>query len=467
MVLIDRQQDVRVNIIIIGAGTVGFALAEYLNKYRHHISVIETDTALCDQINSKLDVFTVNAKGSSPASLKAAGIQDADMIIAATPDVETNLLVCNFAKQYGVESRIARVKSGEFTSGETGIDLGELGVTHVVEPEKEVVKSIIQYIELPGVIETANFQSDNVYLRGYKVTESMPLANKTLAEINKLASPAPMLIVVIFRDGKSITPTGAERLLPDDQIVAIMPRESFNTFRQLLGKNSEKVKKVIISGDTLTALDLADACKPFAERTILVDPDEQHGVLAASKLEGIEVLHGDCTNTEMLQEIHIENTDFFIAAGEDTEDNVMSCLLSKAEGAAEVIAVNNTDRHERLFQSLGLDHIINPRKITAQRIISSILRMPISAHLGLEKADIQVTRFIAEKKSKIIGKPLQEFKEIFKRSIVIGAVMRGDHVIIPRGDTIILADDEVLVLCQSSSHKFAGRLFKAGVSLSV
>ena len=140
----------------------------------------------------KLDIFVVMGKGSCPATLESAGITSADMLIAVTPSDETNLLACNFAMQNGVKKRIARVKSDMYT-GASCIDLKKLGVTNVIEPEREVVRKILQYVELPGVVETANFQSDNIYLRGYRVTEDMPIAYKTLVEIKSYVTKKAFL----------------------------------------------------------------------------------------------------------------------------------------------------------------------------------------------------------------------------------------------------------------------------------
>ena len=182
------------NIIIVGAGTVGFSLAEYFYKLNYHIAIVEQDKLLCEQIKRKLDIFVVMGKGSCPATLESAGINSADMLIAVTPNDETNLLACNFAMQNGVKKRIARIKSDMYTTASC-IDLKKLGVTNVIEPEWEVVRKILQYVELPGVVETANFQSDNIYLRGYRVTEGMPIVYKTLVEIKQMSKSAPILIV--------------------------------------------------------------------------------------------------------------------------------------------------------------------------------------------------------------------------------------------------------------------------------
>jgi trk system potassium uptake protein TrkA len=451
------------NIIIVGGGSVGFNLAERLSKSKHQITITERDLNLCETINSKLDVITITGSGSDPMVLKIAGIQNADMIIAVTNFDDTNLLCCNLAKQYGVPKRIARLHSPHYTQKGTLIDLSEVGVTHVIEPEKEVVNSIMQYIELPAATESANFKSDNVYLRGYKITGDMPIASKTLPEITELAGSAKLLIVLIIRNQKSIMPTGPERILPNDEIFAIMPSESLETFKKLLNQNDGKPGKIIIFGASLTALNLAEALEQVVERVILVDPDEKHGMEAASLLDKTEVLSGDCTNVEMLQEIHVEDASFFIAADKDSEDNIMASLLAKAEGTKKVIAVTENERHTNLFKKLGIDHIVNPRKITQQKIIANIFRVPIGSILTFKNVYVEVSRFIAEKNSRIIGVPLSEVREFSKNSIIIGCVFHEDKVIIPSGNTIIEENDEAIVICNKKNLKLAGKFFKSGI----
>ncbi|MBD3390375.1 MAG: Trk system potassium transporter TrkA [Chitinivibrionales bacterium] len=449
------------NIVIVGAGVVGYSLAEHLVGRDHHIAIIDHNQGLCAEVDAKLDVITVNGHGSSPRSLEAAGIRDADMIAAVTPSDDTNLVACSFAKQYGVRKRIARIRSEDYTGLQSKIGLEALGVTHVIEPEKELVRSILQYVELPGLTETSNFQMENVYLRGYRIDSSMPVAGKKLAEIGALTGSMPILIVLIVREGRGILPTGAERILAGDEIIAIMASESLSGFRKLVGRPETKLKKVIISGDTLTSVHLANAVRPLADRVILVDPDAEHGRLAAAELEGVEVINGNCTSTDLLQEINIRATPMFIAAGSDTEDNVMSCLLAKAEGAGEVIAVTNSERHMDMFRTLGLNHIINPRKTTAQTIIANVLKIPIGALLRLRNVDIEVTRFVAEKNCRILNRPLSGLVDVFKRSMIIGSVFRNDTVIIPSGDTVIQEGDVVLVLYRPKAVNAVYKLFRS------
>ena len=449
------------NIIIVGAGTVGLSLAQHFSQLNHHIAIVEWNSSLCEYINSKLDAFVIAGMGSSPAALEQAGIKQADMIIAVTPSDEINLLVCNFAMQNNVKKRIARVKSDLYTTSSC-INLKNLGVTHVIEPEREVMKKIIQCVELPGVLETANFQSDNIYLRGYQITKDMPIANKTLAEIKAMAKASPILFVVIIHEGKSLSPVGDQRLMPGDKVVAIMPKESFKTFRSLINRKPSKLKKIVVSGDSLTAIHLAEAIKPLCDQVFLADPDLEHGQMAASLLNGVEVIHGDSTDSDFLQEINVSHADCFIGAGKDTEDNIMSCLLAKTEGARTAIAIRHNERHSQLFHSLGIDYIINPQQITLNAIIEKIQTVSLGAYLKLKTADIEVVRIETKKNSSVAGKSLRELDKLFKKSIVIGCIIRNNSVIIPEGSTTIEYADEAIVLCHKKQIGLVHKWFNPG-----
>ena len=449
-------------IIIVGAGALGLALAEYLNRFDHDISVIERNPQLIAEIESRFDVLTVTGSGSSPVSLKAAGIEKADMIIAVTPSDEINILACHYAMQFSVGKRIARIVSDEIIRTE-GIDLDKLGITHVIETEKELVKNIMGFVELPGLTDTANFHGESIYLRGYKVTADMPIAGLNLMQIRELAGSAEMLVMAVIRNGVSIIPTGSEQLLPGDEAITIMPRESYATFRSLINRPVTKIKKIIVAGDSLAAINICDALTSVAERVILLDPDPLHAQQAALELNGVEVLSGDATDADLLQETGVKNAEFFISAGKDKENNIMSSLLAKAEGAREVIAIRTDDRHHDLFHSLGVDHVISPRRITLQKIIESIQIAPIDPLLKLKKVDLDVVRAVVQKNSPITGKTLFSLDKYFKKNVIIGTIVRNGDIIIPRGDTVIEMGDEVLALCHSKNLSAVNSMFRGGL----
>lgn len=446
-------------IVIVGAGVVGSSLAEHLSRQGHQIAIIDAQAEVCEPLEQELDILAVTGHGSSPRVLEQAGIRQADMLIAVTPDDDTNLVACHFARQFGVAKRIARIQNPDYTADAVLAGLAEIGATDVVEPEREVVGNILQYIEIPGVTESANFMHGSICLRGYRVRDNMPVAGKTLAEIGRLPGADTILIVLIIRKGHSILPSGQDVVQAGDEIIAILPAESLADFRTLIACPERRHRKIIIAGGTLTSILLADAVRPFAEQVVLVDPDEAHSRAAASRLEGVEVLQGDCTRNETLQETGIGSASVFIGAGRETEENLMACVMAKAEGAGAAIAICYGERHVELFGRLGLDRIVSPRQITAQAIMATVLKIPIGAMLRFRDADVEVTRLVAEKNSPILRKPLARFADILRRTVIVGSVLRDDRVIVPAGSTRIREDDVVLVLYRPGAARQVERLF--------
>ena len=448
------------NIVIIGAGVLGIGLTEHLGRFNHEITLVERDAAIAAAAESRLDVMTVVGSGSNPSTLEQAGIRSADMIIAATPNDDVNLLACHFAMQYRVEMRIARVVSGGILDV-PDIDLGALGVTLAVETEKEIVKAAQSLVELPGLTEAADFLGGNVFLRGYRVESDMPICGKNLFEVRKLAGDAEMLIVAIIRGGDSIIPSGAEMLIVGDEFLTIMPRESYETYRALINRPVRKIKKVIVSGDTAMAVNISEAMAETTDRVLLLDADREHAETAAARLDKVEVLLGDATDTNFLQEVNVAGCDFYLAAGKDMEDNIMSCFLAKAEGTRRVIALRDDDRHFDRFLALGIDHVISPRLVTMQRIIESIQIAPIDSLLKLKDAGLSIVRAIVSKRNSAVGKPLSKLYNIFKKGTIVGAVVRDKAIIIPKGGTEIVAGDELIIICYEHNIPLINRIFKA------
>lgn len=453
------------NIIIIGAGNVGFNLAKHFSTLDHQITVIDKDPYCCEQISSKLDLIALNGCGCSPELLINAGIESTDMIIAVTPNDEINLLACNFAMQANVNKRIARINSSLYSNQNSTIDLKTLGVTHVIEPEKQIMKKISQYTELPNVIETANFQHDNIYLRGYEITENMPIANKNLLEINKMTGPNPILFIAINRNGENMPTTGLQTILPGDKIVVLMPKESFKAFCELLNvKINKKISKAIVSGNSILAMHIAQALEDKCKQVILVSSDIEIGQKAADELSKIEVVHGDCTDSEFLQELNISHCDYFIAASKDIEDNIMSCILAKTEGAHNVTAIRNTYKHDELFYSLGIDHIINIQDVTLNSIIEKVQIVSLGSNLKLRSANLEVVRVKVSKNSYITQNALKNLDKLTKQQITIGCIIRQGKILIPNGNMQLITDDETFVFCSKDQIETVSRFFNPQLS---
>jgi trk system potassium uptake protein TrkA len=448
-------------IVIVGAGVVGYSLVEQLSHELHDISLVEQDSSICNTTSEKMDLLVVQGTGSSPDVLKQAGIDSADMVIAVTPSDETNILVCGLAEQYGVQKRIARIRNQEYSDPDSEVDVSRLGVTQVIQPERVVVDAILQFIESPGALDAANFQNSNILLRGYEVLPGMPVAGQSLKEISSIAAPHLLLVVTIVRKGKAIIPTGDLVVEPGDQVFALFPRESLDAFLSLVNRSRKSVKRVVIAGNGLTSVYLASALEKMIDNTVYVASDYKEGERLAEIFHNVEVLYGDCMEVDTLQEVHVGKSDFFVSTGKSTENNIMSALLAKAEGAKEVISISIDPRYNKLFQSIGIDHVISPRLTMAREIMEVVRRGQIGAATRIRDVDIEIIRIIAGKKSKVVGRPLQDVWKKVKVESLVGGIIRNDTMIIPDGNTVIEPGDDVIVITHTKNTDVIQKLFVA------
>lgn len=446
-------------IIIIGAGLVGSSLAEALLHQGHDIAVIEQDAVRGEQIADKLDVLMVNGSGSNPQDLEDAGLINADMIIAATPVDEVNLIACMIARQYDVEHRIARIRNADFIAGSEHLKPEHFGITQVIYPEQNTLSAVLNYVETPYAIDAQDFSGRSVLLRSYRITEDMPLANRSLIDLRNDPKGNMLLVVAIIRDDQVIIPRGDTVIQPGDKPLFIFPREARDNVLTLVGVDAGSKKKAIVFGNTLTSINIARALQKELDTVTFIDPDFEHGNIAAAKLQGIDVLHGNGDDVDVLKEANVRFADFFIAASEENDENVLSCLLAKSEGAREVIAIVNDNQHTDLFLSIGLNHIINPRQLTANGILNAVLPGYVSSSLHIQKSDIDVLRLRVETHSSVAGRPL---KDSWRKAVgvsIVGAVLRDHEMMIPTGETILEEGDLVIVFTRSAGIRRVRKLF--------
>ncbi|MFZ1729213.1 MAG: Trk system potassium transporter TrkA [Bacteroidota bacterium] len=450
------------NIIVIGAGLVGTSLAEKLQNQGHNITVIEVDAVRSESVGDGLDVRMVQGSGSNPQDLEEAGLEHADMVIAATPVDEVNLIACTIALRYGVKHRIARLRNADFIEGSAHLQPEHFGITQVIYPEENTLAAVMNFIETPFAIDAQDFARRAVLLRSYLITERMPIANRSLIELRNDPRGNRLLVVAIIRNDTVIIPRGDAVIQPGDKPVFIFPREALGDFLTLVDVEPNAKRKAIVFGSTLTAVNIARALHNELETVIFIDPDMEHGNSAAAKLHGIDVLHGSGDDADVLREANVRFADFFIGASEHNDENVLSCLLAKSEGAKEVIAIVNDDQHSELFLSIGIDHIINPRQLTANGILNAILPGYVSAALHIERSDIDVLRLRVGADSAVANQALKNsWKRVLGVSIV-GAILRNDEMLVPTGDTVLLPGDIVIVFTRAAGIKKVRKLFGSG-----
>ena len=447
-------------IIIVGGGVVGYSLAEQLLKDKHHLSLIELDPRLCQTISEKLDLQILNGSGASPALLKEAGLAGANMVLAVTPNDQVNMVVCAIAAQYGVKRRIARLRSKEFAETSKLVDLEKLGITSVIHPEEVLVDHILQFVQTPHAVESADFEGGNILMRGYRVTGKMELANKTPSEIRQEIAPDVVLFSAIVRSGKGMIPHGDTIIEPGDILYSLFPRKSLECFLRLVGVEKKDSRKIIMTGDSYSTLELARALDKTENHVTFVHPNLEQAQTAASMFDKIEVLHGDCTDPDLLSELNIDKASFFIATSDGADYNMLSALLAKAEGAHEVIVTTTESRHDKLFNSIGIDHVINPRLTTAREILEIISRGHIGAVVKLSDVDIEAVRFTVDPESSIAGSKIKKIARKLKRGSIVGVIVREDNMILPDGETVIEPNDHVIMITHDKNLPTISKLFK-------
>lgn len=447
-------------IVIVGGGVVGSSLAEPLLADNHTLTMIELDSELVRSLSDKHDMQIIAGSGASPRVLREAGIEKADMVLAVTPNDEINLLVCAIASQYDVRRRIARVREYELTREGADVDLRKLGVTSVIHPEKVMVDQILQYVESPHAVESANFEDGQVLLRGYRIRDNMEMCNKTPREIREAIAPEVVLFAAIVRRGEGMIPDGNTRIEPGDIVYSLFPRESLTTFLRLVGIEVKKHRKIVVTGDTFATIQMVEALDKTNYNVIFVDPNRDQASEVAGKLDHIEVIHGETTDIDLLREINIDAASFFIAVSDASDYNILSSLLAKAEGAHEVITTSTETRHDKLFQSIGIDHVINPRIVTARAILEQIYRGHLGAAVKLSDVDIEAVRFNVETGSSIAGSKVKDIARKLKKGSIIGMIVRESRMLLPGGETVIEAGDHVIVIAKEKNLPPLAKLFR-------
>lgn len=427
-------------IIIIGAGKVGYKIAEMLSYRNNDVLVIEQDPERLQIIEEKLDVQAVFANGASPTVLKENGVVDTDLVIAVTQSDEVNIIAAFFAKKLGAKKTIARIRNPEYLlNGEIGFDT-TLGIDLVINPDYVTAVAISELIDAPEAIESEYYAGGKIQLLALRLPPKAPAVNKKLKE---LPSPNPYLIVAIQRGEKMLIPRGEDRLFADDLVFVLASSHQMEHVEHLLGQRRTRVERIVILGGSRVAYYLAQKLKNKRIELKIIEKDRQLCEILSEKLPRAVIIHGDGSDLSLLEEEDVGKADLFVAATGDDEVNLLVCLLVKSLGAKKVIAKLGRSDYSGLLEKVGIDVAISPRLLTAATILKYVMQGEIVAVslIGQDKAEM--IEFVVPPTFRFTGKPLKQLN--FPRNAIIGALARGDEVIVPGGNDTIMAGDHVIV----------------------
>ncbi len=437
-------------VIIIGAGEVGYHIADVLSREGIDTVVIDRDEERLREIAETLDVQTVVGSGSSPEVLKRAEITNADMVVAVTDSDETNMIACLLAStQSRIPIRIARIRNPELNGDCLLCNKDHLNIDLVINPEQEAVDKMVDVLEFPGASEVFSFAGGRIRLLGFGIDGDAAVVGKRLSELRAMTPGVKVLITAMVREEKFIVPRGDSVIAAGDYLFAVADATRVRELLRFFGKETEPPRRVIIIGGGNTGLMLAGAIERMGVNVKLIEKRQDKCEHLAASLEKTVVLHGDGTSQELLKEENIQDADFFIAVTNDEEANILGALLAKQLGARKVISLIKRVDYIPLVGRVGIDGVINPRHAAVSRILHFIRKGKIISATPLRDEKAEAFEFVALETSEITDRP---FKEIpFPQGTIVGAVVRGEEIIIPGGDSVIRPGDHCVIFTPRSA----------------
>ena len=418
-------------IVIAGAGEVGYNIAKDISD-THEVVVIESDEEKIIDLE-RLNVETIIGNAANVEILKKAEVKKADIFVAVTGNDEVNLLSGLAAKKLGAEKVIVRVGNPEYVDRPVVRD-HPLGYDILLCPQLVLSTEIAKLITIPGAVYFASIEDLEVV--ELQVSENSPIAGKRIAEIN---IPEGIIIGAIHRGNEIIVPKGEERIFPGDRLAVIGWSGQTGIARRIMG--IPVVKNVVIFGGGTVGSYLARMLDRSSLNIKLIDSNERRCEELCSNLRRTKVIYGDATDIDLLIEEEVGKSDVVVAATDSDEKNLLSSLLAKNLGAKKAIARVEKGKYVELFEKVGVDVALSPRKVTYLEVMRQLRLMRVET-LGDYEASIAVLEYVASKK--LDGKKIREIK--FPENTIVGAIKRDGKIIIPKGDTEIKLGDRLYIL---------------------
>jgi trk system potassium uptake protein TrkA len=429
-------------IIIIGAGEVGYHIAKQLSEENQDVVLIDKDPKRIKRIGENLDVQTFWGSGTSPQMLRDAGIEDADMLVAATDSDEVNLIACLLARHLNRHMmKIARVKNREYLAEKDLFRKELLGIDLIINTRAMMVDMVMGLIEVPGASEVIDFVGGKVKLISFLISAESPFAGRRLSSLK--GQEGNILVGAIIRGQKILIPSGRDTIQPHDLVYFVVRGTDVNRTLEDLKIRARPITNVIIVGAGETGMALAAALDEKRLHVKVIDEDPERCKQLATTFNHAIVIKGDGTDRDLLREENVGDTDLLIALTGDEESNILISLLAKGMGARRTITRVSKLSYIPVVSDIGLDTVINPRMAAVRAILQYIRKGKIISVAPLRDEHAEALEAEALETSDIVHTSLKDVK--FPEGAILGAIVRGEDIIIPRGDTVILPQDRLII----------------------
>ncbi len=456
-----KDNAIRSNIVmkvaIVGAGKLGMKVAEALLGGDHSVTIIDTNEAWTEKINSLLDVMTVNANAKEVKVLKSIDISSYDFLITTTGDDEANIVIAAFAKKLGCSKVIARVRDPEHMPQISFIkDL--MNIDYIVNPDLGITVEIYKYLAEKYTLSNGIFTSGDASLLEFYVSKRPELVGISMKEISSYLPN--MLVVAISRFGKVIIPHGDTTIQDGDIVYVIGEKEPIQKLAEKVhekGKYTD-LQKVMIIGGGKTGFYLAGMLSEFGAAVKIIEKSKDRCHYLSTHLDDVMILHGDATDLDLLEEENLDGMDAVVTATGFDEDNLLLALTAKQHKVEDVIAKVSRTSYVEIISAMGIDMALNPLDITTNDIIRYVQSSRTVVSSQLIQGQAEIVEVIATSHMKIIDEPLKNLD--LPDTFLVAAIHRGDKLIIPTGDTIIREDDRVIIISLISDLKVTEKLLK-------
>lgn len=432
-------------IVIAGGGDVAFLTARRLSREGNEIVIVEENPDRCLHLEESLDARIVRGSASSVRTLRAAGLKDAHMLIAATSSDEVNLLACMIAQvEANVPVKVARLQTHEADRWRDICRQMGLRIDLIIHSESEIAARVLRVLRALGVSDILDFAGGRVKLFGMDVEESSWVAGKTLEELDQAGPPQNSLVTMIFRGSEVIIPRGRDVLLPGDRIYIVTTAENLEQDIRFMGLHTqESLDRVFILGGKQISIWVAQELERQNVSVKLFEKDAARCRKISEILERTVVVHADGTDESTLIEENINGVSAYLAFTNDDEDNIIASLLARRLGARKVVALINRLNYLPMAQRLGISTSVSPRLHTVDRILQFVRKGNVLSVITFREEEAEAIELIAQPGSRYVGKKLKEIR--FPRGAIVGAIARPDgEVIIPRGEASIQPGDRVI-----------------------
>jgi len=449
------------NILVVGAGQVGYFLCERLSLEGHAVTLLDRDPARVHVTQDELNVLVVEGNGASAECMERAGIKDADVIMAVTDQDEVNILACLLAREYGVPKRIARVKSIEYLSRGAVLSKEKLGINLMINPEDAVADELANLAGREGTFDVAEFAEGQIQFLGYRITRESPLDGLSLRELGEIRGMYRFVVAAISRGGETIIPRGDDTIQAGDSIFIFAHKKELPAIQYLLKieeESSRKKRRAFILGGGRIGLRLARHLEQRRFDVRLIEHNLARCEQISAQLGRTMVIHAEGTDIRTLIDEGVADADVFIAVTDDDRTNILCSLLCRQHGTHRTLCLVNLPELLKLAPSLGIDACVSPRLSAAGAILKYVRRGQVLSLATIEGSNSEALEILVKKDSTLVDRPLRSLD--FPPGAIIGAIVHQNSYEIADGESRLREGDRVLVFALPEALGKVERFFE-------